>query len=94
MKVNNDGDVIITYPEDVDENTTDMRVIVNMFAKNQRKRTLDEEVVFKDSAKDDIRRILNNEKAMIENLINIEDKVQKRLPENFRNFEYIEKLKN
>ena len=94
MKVNDLGDVIITYPQDVEEDTTDMRVIVNKFAKNQRKRTLDEALVFRDTAKDDILRILNQEKSTLENLESIEKKVQQRLPENFRDETRLIKLKD
>jgi hypothetical protein len=46
MKVENNGQVIITYPVDVDIESTDMRVIVNKFAKDQPTQILDEEVKF------------------------------------------------
>ena len=69
-----------------------MRVIVNKFGKEMKTRVLDEHMVFRDDAKDDILRILNNEKDIIENLKIIEDKSQKRLPENFRDYTFLNKL--
>ena len=69
-----------------------MRVIVNKFGKDMKTRVLDEHMVFRDDAKDDILRILNNEKDIIENLKIIEDKSQKRLPENFRDYTFLNKL--
>jgi len=92
MKVSNSGEVVITYPQDVDEHTTDMRVIVNKFSKTKFKKVLDEAVVFNDDAKDDILRILNEEKDALKNLRSIEEKIQLRLPENFRVWSRHDKL--
>jgi len=92
MKVSNSGEVVITYPQDINEETTDMRVIVNKFSKTKFKKVLDEAVVFNDDAKDDILRILNEEKDALKNLRSIEEKIQLRLPENFRVWSRHDKL--
>jgi len=62
VKIDNTGRVTLAYCVDTDITTTDMNVKINIFTSGNEPLYFDQKVKFKENAKDDIYRILDEKK--------------------------------